>query len=288
MALTSCTTTFNFTNQKIVASSRSPHDEPQLDWDTTTSRYLSSTVRKQLGVLPGDHMSLEDRGVLGLPGSFLEPQPPSDFLSSRLTSETIYLERMLSQVDRYYATIAMCFYGCRARTSKNNYWLVEVPHRTQISLFQDILTTTQSPAQALLAQYFTLHQMAYYDSFPEFGQPANATTGFSVAVTMPVSWNGLTAVLVILAVHVLCVAGSTLILIRTTRLSLLGNSWQAISQVALGDAHNLIAHSSLCTDAELKRSEQAQALGKDTPVYLRMDEKKDNATLIFRRSAANQ
>ncbi|KAF2182919.1 hypothetical protein K469DRAFT_786959 [Zopfia rhizophila CBS 207.26] len=252
LAMTICVPQMKISNRKIDAYSDANRTEPVLGWDPNAADYRSEGVRRQLGALPGSKLSVEERGLLRLsnddrPG----PSNNTELLSDMLW--TLNLE--------YNVTTAMCTHGCYFYP--DGYYRVEYIHRAQVAVFQDILTTTRNPAQALLAHYFTLLQMAYYDALPEFDDPANATARFYVPVTMPVRWRGFTAVVTILSVHFVCVLVSTVFFLDGTRLSLLGSAWQAVAQVAIGEAEGVVAKASMATDGEIKKeTEGARSSGR--------------------------
>jgi hypothetical protein len=276
LAVTICVPRMKISNRKINAYSDANRTEPVLGWDPSAEDYRSEGIRRQLGVLPGSKPSVEERGLLRLSNYDLPgPSNNTELLSDMLW--TLNLE--------YNVTTAMCTHGCYFYP--DGYYRVEYIHRAQIAVFQDILTTTRNPAQALLAQYFTLLQMAYYDALPEFDDPANATARFYVPVTMPVRWRGFATVVTILSVHFVCVLVSTKFFLRSTRISLLGSSWQAVAQVAIGEAEEIVAKASMASDSEIKKEikgakSSGRARGQETNVGLMVT---DNGTRagLFRR-----
>jgi hypothetical protein len=250
LGLTVCETRLSVINQYIEASSDSPHNEPSLVWDVPAARYLTSDIRTQLGVLVPQDQSSAQRAIMELQKVGPITQLASTDVPEMSSDDTDMTSLALSINLRQGESALMCTKDCFA-FSGNSSWPVLRPHRAHLALFQDILTATRSPAQALLAHYSTFIQMAYYDNISEFDKPANATTTFSRLFTMPVRWNGFSAVIAVISVYVLCILYSTLIFLNATKVSLLGNAWQAIAQVALGNPKELVIQSTLRTDDEV-------------------------------------
>lgn len=263
LTITLCLSEMNVTNQALEASGTPAQDEPLLGWDAPTGSYKSEGILRQFGTTAGKLESIQDRGLLELPISFTPGAPPNTDLYSDMSWTMRIAEN---------TTIAMCTHGCYLYDDSETGWRIRHPHRAQVAVFQDILATTKNPAQALLAQYFTLLQMAYYDGLPDFDNPANATASFSIATTKPVRWNGFSAVITTLTVHALCICICTILFIRSTRLSVLGNPWQAVAHVANGETEGLVAKASVLSGEETASFKRTDSSSQDITVSLQLRE----------------
>ena len=70
--------------------------------------------------------------------------------------------------------------------------------------------------------------------------------------TPPQRWVGFLGVVALLACHVLAVAGVTAWYLYVTRYTMLGNSWQAVSQVVSEETLPLIRRASCLKDSEVR------------------------------------
>ncbi|KAJ4288242.1 hypothetical protein N0V88_007432 [Collariella sp. IMI 366227] len=113
-------------------------------------------------------------------------------------------------------------------------------HGTHVALFQSTLLTTQSPALATQALLARLFQMAYYDQLVKLTTAAKALTSSSSTNLIPSRWTGFIAVTTLVAAHLLVVATTTLLFLRHTESSMIGNYWQAVSQVFSMDTQQVV------------------------------------------------
>lgn len=121
------------------------------------------------------------------------------------------------------------------------------------SLFYQSMSNNGSIARAMSTLVTTLSSMAYYDNMPQFQTTDNVTQVFFVTTLFPQSRRGFTAVLTVLAIHVLLVGGTTVAFAQRSQYTLLGNYWQAIAQLHSPETENLISESSMATDKEVKK-----------------------------------
>lgn len=121
-----------------------------------------------------------------------------------------------------------------------------------ISLFLDVLSTTQSPARALQAWLTTLNQMKYYNSVSRFSAKSEATYMFSTAVLVPSRWLGFIAVVAMTAVHVLLTLCIVVWYLLGTDHTMLGNSWQAVAQVVSDKTLPLLKKATNTKDTEVE------------------------------------
>ncbi|KAM0244230.1 hypothetical protein ACHAP5_006443 [Fusarium lateritium] len=87
-------------------------------------------------------------------------------------------------------------------------------HPEHSHLLQTVVQKTDDPSQAVQALFFRLHQMIFYDLLPYFTQEQSEVTVHVKQVLVPNRWRGL---IIVMAV--------------STKSSMLGNTWQAVSQI---------------------------------------------------------
>jgi hypothetical protein len=98
-------------------------------------------------------------------------------------------------------------------------------------MFRKFLKDGNSPARALSAMITLVSSMAYYDTAPLFNFPTDTMQTRFMTVLYPTGSRGLAAFLTVLVVHLLLVAISTIAFIRHSRISMIGNYWQAVAHL---------------------------------------------------------
>ncbi|KAH7066469.1 hypothetical protein FB567DRAFT_617394 [Paraphoma chrysanthemicola] len=240
-------------------SSNQSRSEPVLSWTLANANFDSSAIRAQLGALKGadgKQLTNQERNILDLdPNLGREPTGSGRVLN---------FHRMALEEGDYgnNVTAAMCTY-CEindGHIDTVSFWA----HRAQITVFQDILTSTSNPALALQAQYFTLLQMAHYDMQPEMDITSPAAVSFFVEVLMPTGWNGYIAVVVVIAVHLICMVLSVWLFLTRTHFTLLGNTWSAVGQITMSGtaSADIASTAAMRTDSEIRRRIQ-----RDTSLF---------------------
>jgi hypothetical protein len=134
------------------------------------------------------------------------------------------------------------------------------PDFTIASIFTTSLEITNGSAATALSTIITiLASMAYYDQFPNFAETAhNVTTVYFETFLFTQSFRGFTAVLVITFVHCLLMLLITATFITSTRLTLLGEHWQSVSQIVSPATESFLARSSCATDKEVRAHLKAE------------------------------
>jgi hypothetical protein len=133
-------------------------------------------------------------------------------------------------------------------------------HPQQATTFQDILLDTHRPALALQAHLTTLVRMAYYDNLPMFDYPGNQTLDFFVPTLLPTTHLGLVGVITALLIHQVAVLIIVLRFMSSEHSTLLGNAWQAVSQLCSDEASDILRDATQATDGDVKH--QLKAAGK--------------------------
>jgi hypothetical protein len=261
--------------------------EPAMSWNRPAQRYSTATTRTQLGaVLP--RQPLNDRGVLAL-----APRSDWQFL---FDAETSFASSMLHATNAWTFTLAL------ASSLRNPQSTDPTPvhrnqtvdpgvilsqystsldfnaHETHVRLFQDTLNQTQSPAVALQALLTRICQMVYYDKLLRLEQSGRAKTAFSHAALLPTHWTGFGVGMGLLLSHWVVVVFVTGLFARYTRHSLLGNHWQAVSQVYSKETVAVLEEADRMDDREVEHWVKGKGRGEDFYSVVR-DERKGRVVL---------
>lgn len=245
VALSLCFATAVGNSSYVNITTQASHQEPTLGWDIQSGDFDTYPIRRQLGVLPGVQASFRDRGVLAL-------NPKFDLTKSG-SNTTVQWERMTIE-DGFWPnrSAAMCSYCMFTDDETGNdysFWT----HRDLVALFQDTLVSTKNPALALQAHYFTLLQMAYYDSLTVADVTTEAELVLFEQTLMPRSWRGYTIFASVIFCHLLCVLLAVVLFSTLTKLSRLGNSWQSIGQAVTSETETVLENSTTLSDSEVRK-----------------------------------
>ncbi|RSL56038.1 hypothetical protein CEP53_006897 [Fusarium sp. AF-6] len=113
-------------------------------------------------------------------------------------------------------------------------------HPEHAAVFQKILQQTGDPAQAVQALIFRIFQMLYYDWLPIFDATHQVTTINTQEVLIPQKWTGSAVVIAIIAAHFAVTALTMVLFAKRTESSLLGNAWQAVSQMVSPETQDIV------------------------------------------------
>ncbi|RKK39814.1 hypothetical protein BFJ66_g11822 [Fusarium oxysporum f. sp. cepae] len=83
-------------------------------------------------------------------------------------------------------------------------------------------------------------QMLYYDWLPNFNPTREVKTIHAQEVLIPQHWRGFVVVMAIIVAHFVVTALTMVLFAQRTESSLLGNAWQAVSQVVSPDTQDII------------------------------------------------
>jgi hypothetical protein len=125
-------------------------------------------------------------------------------------------------------------------------------HRSHAVIFQHILQDTGNPALALQTLFTTLLQMAYYDFLFEYDTQAPAKYKLSGYLEIPRRWRALGVILGLLGLHFALTFTAVRMFLKDTEMSLLGNAWQAVSQVVSTDTAAVLHNGATTTDREVR------------------------------------
>lgn len=247
--------------------------EPALSWARNGREEDSGDVRKMLGATNTQY-SRAERGILNL--ETYNRTSHSETYNFAVAATLISGNVILSNSYQNSPSILMCSY-C------GNYGPGTIdPHRYHIALFQDILYGTRNPALAIQALHTTIVQMSYYDFLPDFDISAPATVVSVSTMLMPQQWIGFSVVLVILTLHTSLVILITVVYIKGTNISLLGDHWQALAQVGKGETEQVLKSMAHPSRKEARQFIKANGLNR-TFVGLGESSHSDNSGVVITR-----
>lgn len=200
--------------------------------------YDTSAVQQMMGA-DGLGLSPEQRQLLTI-------EPPNNWNASRMlnvhdTKERSYILEILNKDES------------EGNTWQFSPWAIPVQamHRSHAALVLQVLSKSLNPALAIQALYTVLLESSYYDLLPVYNTKRPASYGLAQEVLIPVRWNCFVAVMAILGVHFLLILLAVILFIAKSEMSLLGNAWQAISQVMSEDTAYAVRHGAMATDDEV-------------------------------------
>ncbi|KAF2125974.1 hypothetical protein P153DRAFT_399452 [Dothidotthia symphoricarpi CBS 119687] len=214
-----------------------------LQWNSNIGAYDTDEVARMLGVT-SRNTTLESRGLYHL-------EPASNWTAAQVdvkygpgteTEDFVWdaLNQNVDSTEGQNHTYMMSSYAGSGSI-----------HRTHIAVFQHILKTSRNPALALQALYTILMQMAYYDFLPQFDVKAPASLTSVGYLFVPQGWRAFGIIMGLLALHFTLLATALVLFLTKTEMSLLGNAWQAVTQVISKDTANAMHHGSAMTDREM-------------------------------------
>lgn len=263
MSVSLCYASYDTADLTIQASSDSNRTEPVPRYDPVKRKYDYSNIRSQLGQLPRDQQmqSADDRGVLSISKrKSWQPGVGDDANSSWLLDavaltlvgdpvDTSYLETASSTATNITAYLYETDYVLRTS------WAGEPRISTDPSmtaLTQQILKDQRGIASAIQSLLTVFTSMSYYDQLQQFNNADNITTTSFIVVSKPASLRGITAVTIVVSVHLLLIAYIIYQFLYSSSVSTIGNAWQTVAQVVQGDAKELINSARLATDSRVE------------------------------------
>ncbi|KFH40268.1 hypothetical protein ACRE_090720 [Hapsidospora chrysogenum ATCC 11550] len=290
LRLTTCFT--NLGARTFIADMHSSHSrqEPKLAWDRLTQGYDAGSSLHQLGASSNSTRSpagddLRDRGVLQLgPRSQWQDFDYQDsiwsawFFSTNLMGSTYFINPLASDTPENQTADAAVMFSKYMSNVKNS------AHKSHTAVFRDALQSTESPALAAQALFARMHQMAYYDALPNANRTAAAPTSFSVSALIPVRWTGFASAAALMAAQFALVLVVAVMFLRSTRHSLLGNHWQAISQVVSEDTLPVLRQADRMGDRDVETWAESQSV--DLQSYAVLRRQRDGRVALGARDSA--
>lgn len=255
LRITACMT--NLTPKTFTVDIHSAWDnaEPRLSWDFQDKRYNTEAARRQLGasLIPE---SFEKRRVLTLaPKSQWQDFPNM----TGIADTPFYFDEVLEKTLRR-SHMENGSTDAGLILSEGNQRIDNNAHISHIHPFQDTLHDTKSPALALQVLLARITQMVYYEDFLRLDNKSAALVSFSSTALIPTKWTGFIAATALIVIHLTLVVIITIFYLKYTNESLLGNSWQAISQVISDETLPILEHADRMNDEDINRWAKDQSL----------------------------
>ncbi|WAO96087.1 Hypothetical protein NCS54_01374900 [Fusarium falciforme] len=241
----------------VTMTGRAVPSEPEFlaDWSTLMATENGTGILQQLGVgISPDNT--RGRGILDLqvhsgPDLWANPDDGRQV-------QTAY-SLLWSTLLEFSALGSWSFAG---RIMKDEFLtqIIWPTHPEHAAVFQNILHLTGDPAQAIQAVVFRFYQMLYYDWLPNFEPTRQVTTIHAQDVLIPQQWRGFVVVMAIIVAHFIVTTLAMALFAQRTESSLLGNAWQAVSQVVSPDTQDIIR----AAGSEGMKDKDVEALARST------------------------
>lgn len=209
--------------------------ETNVTWNRLMDPDSNSRILRQLGV-GIDPQDLDTRGLLSLQVyEKIGNKSTGAFTDMRQVLEETSTHRGWGLMDGNW-TDSRPLYGA---------------HAAHASVFQGVIQETLNPALAIDALLFRFQQMLFYDRLQYFDWEEAVTTAHSTAALIPVRWTGLLVLLGVMGVHFLVISVTIVVFVWRTRLSTLGDSWQAVAQMVSPSTREIIETADRMRDKEV-------------------------------------
>ncbi|KAF5024557.1 hypothetical protein F66182_3320 [Fusarium sp. NRRL 66182] len=247
----------------VTMTGRAVASEPEFlaEWSTLMATENGTGILEQLGVgVP--HDDTRGRGILDL-----EVHSGPDLwadLDDRVVVQRAY--SLLWSTLLEYSALGSWSLAGRIMMDAFLTQIIWPTHPEHAAVFQNILHITGDPAEAMQAVVFRFYQMLYYDWLPNFDPTREITTIHAQDVLIPQKWEGLVVVIVIIVAHFILTAIAMVLFAQRTQSSLLGNAWQAVSQVVSPDTQDIIRAASGKDFKDKDVEELAKTAGREKEV----------------------
>jgi hypothetical protein len=247
---------FQLRDFNISTSGDTVRQEPYVELQSQGKAFDTTSIRRQL-LTTQYNATFEQRGVLNLSGGEIlndiarrrskwKPGNSQELLVDIFNISTFpwLIESIFPlSISRTYCTYRFRHWD----TGGHNDIL-------QSRIFHDILEETGSPALALQGHLTILLSMAYYNWLPLFDASSNASMSVFISRLAPVSTSGYQTVIGIIASHTIVCSIITIMFLRKTKYSSVGNTWSVSAQVVNAEqAQIILQDSTLKSDKEIKK-----------------------------------
>src|SRR6478735_10497355 len=137
-------------------------------------------------------------------------------------------------------------------------------HHEHNLVFRDVIEQTGDLALAIQAVLTRLFQMTYYYLMDEYNVVVPITTTHAVTMLIPVRWLGLKLVIILVAVHHFLMCLIICLFLKWTRVSALGNAWQAVAHAASKTTDFESADTALDKEVE----SWTKVTGRDSKIFI--------------------
>ncbi|KAM0347324.1 hypothetical protein ACHAPU_004843 [Fusarium lateritium] len=248
----------------VTMTGRAVAAEPEFlaEWSSLTAKGNGTSILQQFGV-GLDSNNMRERGIMDLqvhsgPEFWVDPKD-----TARIQNGYFLLWSTLVESS----ALGSWSFGGRIMTDDILTQITWPAHPEHSAVFQNILHETRDPARALQALVFRFYQMIYYDWLPNYDATHSVTTINAKDVLIPEKWTGFLIVLAIIIVHFVVVALAMFLFAERTDSSLLGNAWQAVSQMVSPETQDIIRATGNEGMKDKEVVKLARSTGRENEVY---------------------
>ncbi|KAL5316380.1 hypothetical protein ACEPPN_015425 [Leptodophora sp. 'Broadleaf-Isolate-01'] len=268
LSVSLCYTAFDTADLDIAMSGPQNRTEPVPSYDIATSGYTYGAIREQYGQFPDGQVSYDSdsvtaRGILSLKkrASWLPGAGDYVYNGHTSTGGTSWITDFANmggpiavgaENERVgWNTAAIMYNAYRDTSSWSNINSINTDP-SMVALVQEILQSGGSIAFALQSVITSLTGVAYYDQLQQFNNVNSISYSEFIVATARAKFRGLIGVTTVIAVHLLLMGGIVALFLIRAKLSMVGNSWQAVAQVNAEMARPLLETAAFSTDATVE------------------------------------
>ena len=268
LSVSVCYTAFDTADLRVSIESSSNHSDTVPTWNERMKVFDYSDIRRQFGQEVDGTVTYSNdskaRNILSLQKrESWVPEPdfgdcvaPKNRVTqtSWITDYANMAGSLQSNVFDYYAgynKTRFLWKGYQLTDLWNGQMGYDYADASLIELIQEILQAGGSLSFAMQSIVTSLSQLAYYQQLQQLNDDSPVTfSSYSIA-SAPVRQRGIIAVSVVLGVHILIVFCAILpSFLMQTKVSALGNAWQAVAQLIGSKTKPILDKAPLATDEE--------------------------------------
>lgn len=271
LSVSVCYTAFDTADLNVKIESSGNHSDLTPSWLVDTNSFDYGKIRAQLGQDADGSVSysrdLGARNIMSLEkrDSWL-PQPDfGDYvIPSHRVTETSWITDYANMAGSLQSNTFNYAPGDNQTRimwqsfQLNDLWPEQMSYAyadtSLIDLVQEILQSGGPLSFAMQSIVTVLTEIAYYQQLQQLNGISNVTKSTYVLVSAPVKNRGLLAVSIVLGVHILVVFCFILpTFLQSTKISALGNAWQAVAQLNDPKLKPILDKTQLATDSEAEQ-----------------------------------
>lgn len=269
LSVSVCYTAFDAADLHVQIEASGNHSDITPSWNTTRQAFDYSDIRAQFGQDLGDGSVTYSKDSISRNIMTLEKRaswvPEPDFgdyvVPRKRITETNWIADYANMAGSLQSNAFDYEPGSNwTRFLWQNYqvpnlWNARLSYdyadTSLTGLVQEILQTGGSLAFAMQSVVTVLSELAYYQQLQQLNGISNVTKSPYVQASAPVRKRGLIAVTAVLGVHILIVFCFVLpIFLWQTKISTLGNAWQAVAQLIDPKTKPLLDKAALAIDSQ--------------------------------------
>ena len=277
-----CYTAFDTADLHVQIESSGNHSDITPSWNITTQAFDYSDIRAQFGQDLGDGSVTYSNDWISRNIMTLEKRaswvPEPDFgdyvIPRNRITETNWITDYANMAGSLqsnafdYLPGSNWTYFLWQNYQVPNLWNAQLSYdyvdTSLTGLVQEILQTGGSLAFAMQSVVTVLSELAYYQQLQQLNGISNVTTSPYVQASAPVRKRGLILVTTLLGVYILIVFCFILpIFLWQTKISTLGNAWQAVAQFIDSKTKPILDKAALATDSQAEEDVKVRTRKKN-------------------------